>query len=253
MCTDRCNAQKKSEDAARLREEKQIKAAEAAERQKVERERTEHRKKWGFWGKWCNYCRSEAAEDLERCAKCNAPLQTAEERKENLMAKVQQYQQERANRAAGRERWKLWQETRSFKRAGAAEWQENYQRWDVFENSSDEEDQLPDAPPPDTPEFRAMEKDMDERAARKAEKRRIAEQLKEKGNAALARGDIREAIKFYTEGLENSKDYKPLYTNRALAYMKKEQVRTLSGWLVFVGTCVSFDVIGNVACTLLSL
>lgn len=56
-----------------------------------------------------------------------------------------------------RDRWNRWKSTQNFNRVGA-EWEEKYNTWDKWLPSDDEEDELPPAPPPDTPEFKIMEK-----------------------------------------------------------------------------------------------
>lgn len=43
----------------------------------------------------------------------------------------------------------------------------------------------------------------------------LAAALKDKGNEAYARGDYTTAVQFYTDGLAELRDMKPLYTNRA--------------------------------------
>lgn len=43
----------------------------------------------------------------------------------------------------------------------------------------------------------------------------FAAALKDKGNEAYARGDYATAVQFYTDGLAELRDMKPLYTNRA--------------------------------------
>lgn len=45
--------------------------------------------------------------------------------------------------------------------------------------------------------------------------------LKDKGNEAYARGEYRTAVQFYTDGLAELRDMKPLYTNRAQVRKKK--------------------------------
>ena len=55
------------------------------------------------------------------------------------------------------DRWNRWKSTQNFNRVGA-EWEEKYNTWDKWLPSDDEEDELPPAPPPDTPEFKIMEK-----------------------------------------------------------------------------------------------
>lgn len=47
--------------------------------------------------------------------------------------------------------------------------------------------------------------------------------LKDKGNEAYARGEYRTAVQFYTDGLAELRDMKPLYTNRAQVRKKKKE------------------------------
>ena len=47
--------------------------------------------------------------------------------------------------------------------------------------------------------------------------------MKEKGNTAMKEGDYQKAIEFYTLALEHIKDLKSIYTNRALAYIKRKK------------------------------
>lgn len=67
-----------------------------------------------------------------------------------------------------------------------------------------------------------MESDMLDRKKRRARDTKEAEELKEKGNAALKKGLYKSAHKYYSDALELRKDMLPLYTNRALARLKLE-------------------------------
>uniref|UniRef100_A0A6J0TKF5 Tetratricopeptide repeat protein 12 isoform X1 n=2 Tax=Pogona vitticeps TaxID=103695 RepID=A0A6J0TKF5_9SAUR len=69
----------------------------------------------------------------------------------------------------------------------------------------------------------AMEKDAEERARRRKENEALANELREKGNDAFSKGDYEEAIRRYTEGLNQQKDAQVLYTNRAQAYIKLQK------------------------------
>ncbi|XP_078282703.1 tetratricopeptide repeat protein 12 isoform X2 [Rhinoraja longicauda] len=65
-----------------------------------------------------------------------------------------------------------------------------------------------------------LEKDAEERGKRRQEGQKLATALKEKGNAAFQKEDYATAVQYYTEGLENLRDFQALYTNRAQAYNK---------------------------------
>lgn len=76
-----------------------------------------------------------------------------------------------------------------------------------------------------------MEKDFEERAARRRKDKKTAEEFKEKGNDCVKKGLYRTANKHYTEALEHKKDYLALYTNRALCRLKLEM------WIEAVDDC----------------
>ena len=50
-----------------------------------------------------------------------------------------------------------------------------------------------------------------------------AKRIKQKGNVAMKEGNYQKAIEFYTLALEHIKDIKSIYTNRALAYIKRKK------------------------------
>ncbi|XP_072140011.1 tetratricopeptide repeat protein 12 isoform X1 [Mobula birostris] len=65
-----------------------------------------------------------------------------------------------------------------------------------------------------------LERDAEERGERRKESEKLANALKEKGNAAFKNEDYVTAVQYYTEGLEKLRDFQVLYTNRAQAYNK---------------------------------
>jgi len=70
-----------------------------------------------------------------------------------------------------------------------------------------------------------MEQDFKDRNRRRKRDRVLAEALKVKGNDALKRGLYKSARQHYTDGLEHKKDLLALYTNRALACIKLEDMQ----------------------------
>ena len=97
----------------------------------------------------------------------------------------------------------------------------NYNKWDMFESSEEEEETDPIVPK-DDPQFKAMEADFTQRNIRMKKDRKAAEECKEKGNLAMKRGLYKTANKHYTDAFEHRKDILPIYTNRALARLKLE-------------------------------
>ena len=92
------------------------------------------------------------------------------------------------------------------------------------ETDPDEEEEKPPIVPENDPAFQAMAKDFDDRAFRRRRDKKIAEEYKDKGNEALKRGLYKSAKHHYSKGLETKKDLLPLYTNRALACLKLEEM-----------------------------
>lgn len=67
---------------------------------------------------------------------------------------------------------------------------------------------------PDNPAFKAMEQDLNKRAARAESKRQAAFRWKEKGNAALKAGQPAEALRCYELGALHSSAFRPFqHTN----------------------------------------
>ncbi|XP_043532486.1 tetratricopeptide repeat protein 12 isoform X1 [Chiloscyllium plagiosum] len=65
-----------------------------------------------------------------------------------------------------------------------------------------------------------LARDAETRGKRRKKNQKLANALKEKGNAAFKKGDYATAVQYYTDGLEKLRDFQVLYTNRAQAYIK---------------------------------
>ena len=63
--------------------------------------------------------------------------------------------------------------------------------------------------------MKAVERDAEERYQRRQEGKKRATEWKEKGNVEFKAGNYEQAVELYTEGLQHSKDFGVLYTNRA--------------------------------------
>ncbi|XP_038634910.1 tetratricopeptide repeat protein 12 isoform X3 [Scyliorhinus canicula] len=68
--------------------------------------------------------------------------------------------------------------------------------------------------------LKVLERDAEARRKRRMKSQKLANALKEKGNAAFNKGDYATAVQYYTDGLEKLRDFQALYTNRAQAYIK---------------------------------
>ncbi|XP_054457561.1 tetratricopeptide repeat protein 12 isoform X2 [Anoplopoma fimbria] len=68
--------------------------------------------------------------------------------------------------------------------------------------------------------MKIMESDAEDRRVRRIAKAKKATVFKDKGNEAYAQEDYENAVKYYSDGLDEMKDMQPLYTNRAQAYIK---------------------------------
>jgi tetratricopeptide (TPR) repeat protein len=126
-----------------------------------------------------------------------------------------------------RGKWENWKKTQElfYKKTST-----NYHKWDMFESSEEEIETEPIVPKND-PAFQAMERDFEERAQRRSKAKKIANELKEKGNECMKRGLYKTANKHYSDALDQTKDLLPVYTNRALARLKLEM------WIDAVDDC----------------
>eukprot|EP00742_Colponemidia_sp_Colp-10_P004996 GILJ01005337.1.p1 GENE.GILJ01005337.1~~GILJ01005337.1.p1 ORF type:complete len:731 (-),score=151.77 GILJ01005337.1:181-2046(-) len=142
---------------------------------------------------------------------------TKEERTAELAVKVEALKEERRLKKERRSKWEQWRKTKAIVRRNLPT---DYNKWAYYEPSDDEEDKEEFVPPANDPAFAALEKDIDERAKRRAEKQREATKHKEMGNEFFKAGNYEKAINAYSEAIECVRDGKLYYTNRALAHIK---------------------------------
>ena len=167
---------------------------------------------------FCHFCFTEFDIIIEKCNQCGNPTISAEKRMAELKQKVEIYKQDKNRKAERKHKWEMWQKTK------ASLWKKtstNYSKWEYFTSSEDENEEERDPIlPKNDPNFQALERDLEQRASRKKQDLAKAEELKQKGNDFLKANDYKKAVDKYSEAIELVKDYKILYTNRALAYIK---------------------------------
>eukprot|EP01052_Picozoa_sp_SAG31_P052760 SAG31_NODE_13179_length_887_cov_1.629442_1_plen_224_part_01 len=135
-----------------------------------------------------------------------------DEHREELMEKVRALQEDREKKEHARKRFAKWRSKHS-KTMNC-----DYKGWDMWEPDEDPDDDIyKDCPPPDTPELRAMEKDIEERGRKKRAREKLADQERQHGNAAFKAGQWSAALRCYDTAVENDKCNRVLLTNRASA------------------------------------
>eukprot|EP00191_Tetraselmis_sp_GSL018_P015799 CAMPEP_0177589110 /NCGR_PEP_ID=MMETSP0419_2-20121207/6609_1 /TAXON_ID=582737 /ORGANISM="Tetraselmis sp., Strain GSL018" /LENGTH=437 /DNA_ID=CAMNT_0019079403 /DNA_START=128 /DNA_END=1438 /DNA_ORIENTATION=+ len=145
--------------------------------------------------KWDDQLPTEREEELKQRA---ADLKASYERKQRARAKFEEYvQTAEANRS-----------------------ETDYARWDLWCPSDDEDELISKLTLPSTPEFKAMEKDIDDRHKRQVEARQVAERCRVKGNELYKAGQWAAAYDWYTQGLEHEKSNVALNANAAMASIK---------------------------------
>jgi len=95
----------------------------------------------------------------------------------------------------------------------------DYAAWELF-CPSDDEDEMISSLTPDGPQFKAMEKDMDDRHKKMKEKLRTAAKMKDAGNKAFKAGQFAESYRLYDAGLDADKRVVELQANAAMASLK---------------------------------
>jgi tetratricopeptide (TPR) repeat protein len=210
-------------------EAKRLKASEEAKKREEERKRAEEERKlkgkqgkgekFNTYKRFCKYCFVEYEIEIETCSRCSKPTITSEQRREELLTKVEAYKQERALKADKRVRWENWKKTQAMLYRKTAT---NYKKWDYFVDDDSEEEKLDFVPPADDPNFQALEQDFKNRAQKRQQDLQKATELKDKGNEFFKQGKYKNALKKYEEAIEIKKDWMILYTNSALARIKIE-------------------------------
>ncbi|GMH33324.1 hypothetical protein BSKO_01158 [Bryopsis sp. KO-2023] len=135
------------------------------------------------------------------------------ERKEELMRKVKELKERQARKERARQRLSQYIEEQPQSVVT------DYEKWDLWV-PSDEDDDLIQSCTPNTPEFKAMEKDIDERHKRMVSQRQMAQRQKEAGNTAYRKGQVTEAYRCYSIGLESERHNMELHANAAMASIR---------------------------------
>lgn len=223
---------KKMQELDRIKEERKLKESELKRRKEEEKKRIEdERLRNGNEGKGekdnylklCKRCFIEYEIDLDKCTHCGRDLMKKEDRHKELKAKVEELKVSKAKKKFRKAKYENWMKTEAIFKTSKINFA-NYQKWDLYESSSDEDEKKEPILPRHDPNFLALEKDvMDSHKAREASRNK-ALKLKDEGNEALKQNKPRKAIRLYSEAIEEFKGMMLLYTNRAMAYIKVEEL-----------------------------
>ena len=163
------------------------------------------------------------AREEEKGAQKRAQAQEAERNKwENLPPARQEELTRKARELQRRYKWKQTARAKfeTYRQVHGTEYRgTDYTAWDMW-TPSDEEDELINNMTPDSPEFKAMEKDIDERHAMLVRKRQVAERNRVGGNDAFKAQQFAEALQYYEAGLAAEKHNVPLHLNAAMASLR---------------------------------
>lgn len=175
--------------------------------------------KFDRFSHYCKYCSREFELPTPNCTICSRETQTSESRKIELTTKVEEYKKDKSTRDEKKLRWENWKKTEAllYKKNST-----NYKKWEFFVDETEEEAQPEFIPPEGDPNFVALEKDIKDRAERRANDLKSANELKDKGNELYKQGMYRNAIQKYEEAQTFRKDIMVLYTNCAAAKLKIE-------------------------------
>lgn len=169
---------------------------------------------------FCNNCKLEYEFKTEKCKRCQKNTQTRQERKDFLSVQIKKIKKKKTKKQESKKRWELWRKTQKiYKNKNLTD----YEKWRHFTDSFDsDEEYLKENPivPKENPQFKAMEKDINNRRKKKQVNHKISEILKKKGNNFYKKKNYFEAINCYTQGIEANRQNKALWLNRALAYLK---------------------------------
>ena len=102
----------------------------------------------------------------------------------------------------------------------------NYSKWDYFESSEEEEENVEPVLPTDNPAFMALEKDMQERSQKRKADLKESDKFKALGNECMKTGDYSMAIEKYSLALSFTRDSKANLLNRALARLKLNKFKS---------------------------
>ena len=171
---------------------------------------------------FCRKCRVEYTLPTETCVRCGGKTVTFQERREELLGMVDKYKEAKSRKQERKKKWEMWKKTQAIFWKKTAT---NYEKWEYFTDSEDEFEQLEKNAPPvlptNDPNFRAMEADLEKRNRDRRQRAKLANDLKKKGNDLLKKKMYDRAIQVYTEGIEVFRNNRYLWSNRALAHLKR--------------------------------
>jgi tetratricopeptide (TPR) repeat protein len=140
----------------------------------------------------------------------------------DLRERLEEHKKKTAVKKTRRAKWENWKKTQAMFYCKTST---NYSKWDMFESESDSDKEEEPIVNEEDPQIKAMAQDFKERHQRRVRSKKLAEELKKKGNDAMKRGLYKSAMHHYTQALEERKDYLALYTNRALVALKLEDAQ----------------------------
>ena len=120
------------------------------------------------------------------------------ERQQELLKKVEDLQRNKERKDKLRAAFEAHVEDR--KRTGGKVSGTDYHAWDLW-TPSDEEDEIYNNLTPNSAEFKALEKDIDERHAKLLKSRQYAERQRELGNKMFKAKQYAKALQIYEEGI----------------------------------------------------
>uniref|UniRef100_A0A7S0QXX8 Protein unc-45 homolog B n=1 Tax=Pyramimonas obovata TaxID=1411642 RepID=A0A7S0QXX8_9CHLO len=169
--------------------------------------------------------RKERSEKRKQQEEEQAQLQREKEqadlevRKAKAQKKVDEIMARKQAKDKAKERYKEYIEGEGGKKGTFVTNNADYAAWDLY-CPSDEEDEMIANLTPDGPQFKAMEKDIDDRHRRMKEKLKTATRMKDAGNKAFKAGQYAEAYRLYEAGLDADKRVVELQANAAMASLK---------------------------------
>eukprot|EP00798_Chlamydomonas_sp_ICE-L_P017965 gene17965-24370_t len=141
--------------------------------------------------------------------------QEKEAERERLMAKVEELKLSRAKKLFARHKFEQYVATKDTAKFGT-----DYTKWDMW-CPEDEDDDMINSICPNQSQFKAMEKDIEERHKRMIECRQLGERARVSGNAAFKTCQYSEALRCYQSGIEGgNKTNMTLHANAAQAALR---------------------------------
>ena len=138
------------------------------------------------------------------------------ERQEELLKKVEEIQRNKERKDKLRAAFEAHVKDGESKGTASGT---DYHAWDLW-TPSDEEDDIYNQLTPNSPEFKAMEKDIDERHAKLLRCRQYAERQRELGNKMFKEKQYAKALQIYEDGISAEKANMALNANAAAACLK---------------------------------